>query len=161
MFLSMRYFPALCDASHNARVSTLDQNLDRQLDSLVSYGVDIRNIYKEKLSGKTKDRPELIKMIDELQPEDIVVVADITRIIRSTKDLLEIVEQIKEKGASIKSLKDSWLDTTSSNPYNEFLLTGVPAVFYENFTLSRKASFINTFKCGNIRYKPFYNTQNR
>ncbi|HEX9058893.1 MAG TPA: recombinase family protein [Clostridia bacterium] len=105
-----------------ARVSTLDQNLNRQLDSLISYGVDIRNIYKEKLSGKTKDRPELIKMIDELQPEDIVVVADITRISRSTKDLLEIVEQIKEKGASIKSLKDTWLDTTSNNPYNEFLL---------------------------------------
>ncbi len=93
------------------------------MDSLVSYGVDIRNIYKEKLSGKTKDRPELIKMINELQPEDIIVVADITRISRSTKDLLEIVEQIKEKGASIKSLKDAWLDTTNSNPYNEFLLT--------------------------------------
>jgi DNA invertase Pin-like site-specific DNA recombinase len=106
-----------------ARVSTLDQNLDRQLDSLVSYGVDMRNIYREKLSGKTKDRPELIQMINELQPEDIVVVADITRISRSTKDLLEIVEQIKEKGASIKSLKDTWLDTTDSNPYNEFLLT--------------------------------------
>lgn len=106
-----------------ARVSTLDQNLNRQLDSLVSYGVDMRNIYREKLSGKTKDRPELIQMINELQPEDIVVVADITRISRSTKDLLEIVEQIKEKGASIKSLKDTWLDTTNSNPYNEFLLT--------------------------------------
>ena len=106
-----------------ARVSTLDQNLDRQLDSLISFGADHRNIYKEKLSGRTKNRPEMIRMIEELQLGDIVVVADITRISRSTKDLLEIIEQIKEKGASIKSLKDTWLDTSSNNPYNEFLLT--------------------------------------
>jgi len=106
-----------------ARVSTIEQNLDRQLDSLKSFGVDIRNIYQEKLSGTTKNRPALVKMINELQESDIVVVSDITRISRSTKDLLEIIEQIKEKGASIKSLKDTWLDTTSSNPYNEFLLT--------------------------------------
>jgi len=106
-----------------ARVSTLDQNLDRQLDSLSSYGIDKRNIYKEKLSGNTKNRPELNRLLDELQVDDIIVVTDITRISRSTKDLLAILEQIKEKGSSIRSLKDTWLDTTKNNPYNEFLLT--------------------------------------
>lgn len=106
-----------------ARVSTFEQNLDRQLDSLTSFGVDIRNIYQEKLSGTTKNRPALTKMIDELQTNDIVVVSDITRISRSTKDLLDIMGQIKAKGASIRSLKDTWLDTSSNNPYNEFLLT--------------------------------------
>jgi DNA invertase Pin-like site-specific DNA recombinase len=106
-----------------ARVSTFEQNLDRQLDSLTSFGLDIRNIYQEKLSGTTKNRPALIKMIEELQPNDIVIVSDITRISRSTKDLLEIVGQIKVKGASIRSLKDTWLDTSINNPYNEFLLT--------------------------------------
>ncbi|NKF08899.1 recombinase family protein, partial [Clostridium gasigenes] len=54
---------------------------------------------------------------------DIVVVVDITRISRSSKDLLGLVDEIKEKGASIKSLKDTWLDTTNSNPYSTFLLT--------------------------------------
>lgn len=106
-----------------ARVSTFEQNLDRQLDSLISFGIDIRNIYQEKLSGTTKDRPALIKMMTELQSDDIVVVSDITRISRSTKDLLEIIGQVKAKGASIRSLKDVWLDTSSNNPYNEFLLT--------------------------------------
>lgn len=106
-----------------ARVSTFEQNLDRQLDSLISFGLDIRNIYQEKLSGTTKNRPELTKMVTELQPNDIVVVSDITRISRSTKDLLEIVGHIKAKGASIRSLKDTWLDTSCNNPYNEFLLT--------------------------------------
>ena len=106
-----------------ARVSTLDQNLDRQLDALKAYGIDGRLIYREKMTGTKRDRPELQRMLDELQPGDTVVVADLTRISRSTKDLLEIVDQIKQKKAFIKSIKDTWLDTSSENPYNDFLLT--------------------------------------
>lgn len=106
-----------------ARVSTEEQNLDRQLDALAKYGVDKRNIYKEKITGTKKDREQLNKMLDELQDEDIVIITDLTRISRSTKDLLEIIDKIKNKGASIKSIKDTWLDTTSDNPYNSFLLT--------------------------------------
>jgi len=106
-----------------ARVSTEEQNLDRQIDALVKYGVDNRNIYKEKITGTKMDREHLNKMLSELQAGDIVVIADLTRISRSTKDLLEIIEKIKDKGASIKSIKDTWLDTTSDNPYNSFLLT--------------------------------------
>ena len=106
-----------------ARVSTEEQNLDRQIDALVKYGVDKRNIYQEKITGTKRDREQLNKMISELQEDDIVIVADLTRVSRSTKDLLEIVDRIKSKGAAIKSLKDTWLDTTSDNPYNSFLLT--------------------------------------
>lgn len=106
-----------------ARVSTTEQNLDRQIDALVKAGVDVRNIYQEKITGTKKDRPELIKMLDMLRKDDVVIITDLTRISRSTKDLLDIVEKIKDKGASIKSLKDTWLDTTSDNPYNQFLLT--------------------------------------
>lgn len=106
-----------------ARVSTEEQSLDRQIDALVKYGVDERNIYKEKITGTKRDREQLIKMINELKINDTVIIADLTRISRSTKDLLEIVSNIKEKGASIKSIKDTWLDTTTDNPYNAFLLT--------------------------------------
>lgn len=106
-----------------ARVSTEQQNLDRQIDALITYGVDERMLYREKISGKERNRPELNRMISELKEGDVVIVPDLTRISRSTKDLLEIVEQIKEKGAYIKSIKDTWLDTTSDNPYNAFLLT--------------------------------------
>lgn len=106
-----------------ARVSTLDQNLDRQLDALVEYGVDKRNIYTDKITGTKKDRTGLKQMLNELQPKDVIVITDLTRISRSTPDLLSIIESIKAKGASIKSLKDTWLDTTSDNPYNDFLLT--------------------------------------
>lgn len=104
-----------------ARVSTEEQNLDRQIDAIKDYGVDL--IYSEKMTGTKADRPELLKMISELNQGDTVVIADLTRISRSTKDLLDIIDKIKAKGAYIKSLKDSWLDTTSNNPYNDFLLT--------------------------------------
>ena len=106
-----------------ARVSTEGQNLDRQIDMLVEYGVDERNIYKEKITGTKANRPQLNDMINGLKEKDIVVIADLTRVSRSTKDLLMIIDKIKSKGASIKSIKDTWLDTTSDNPYNDFLLT--------------------------------------
>lgn len=106
-----------------ARVSTIDQNLDRQIDALRAYGIDDRLIYREKISGTKRDRPELQRMLRELQQGDTVIVADLTRISRSTKDLLDIVDQIKQKQAFIKSIKDTWLDTSSENPYNSFLLT--------------------------------------
>ena len=54
-------------------------------------------------------------MIEELKPNDICVVAELTRLSRSTRDLFEIVELIQSKGADIKSLKESWLDTTTSH----------------------------------------------
>lgn len=106
-----------------ARVSTIDQNLDRQIDALRAYGIDDRLIYREKISGTKRDRPELQRMLRELQQGDTVIVADLTRISRSTKDLLDIVDQIKQKQAFIKSIKDTWLDTSGENPYNSFLLT--------------------------------------
>ena len=104
-----------------ARVSTDGQNLDRQIDALKAVGVDSRVLYQEKITGTKKDRPELQRMLKELNEGDVVIITDLTRISRSTKDLLDIIEKIKNKGASIRSLKDTWLDTTSNNPYNDFL----------------------------------------
>ena len=106
-----------------ARVSTPEQRLDRQVDQLTAAGVAKENIFQEKMTGTKRDRPELNRMLSSLKEGDTVIIADLTRVSRSTKDLLEIVDTIKDKGAYIKSLKDSWLDTTSDNPYNTFLLT--------------------------------------
>jgi len=97
-----------------ARVSTLDQNLDRQIDGLIDYGISKRNIYKEKITGTTKDRPQLIKMIEELEKDDIVIVFELSRLSRSTKDLFTLIDLIEKKGAQFKSLKESWLDTTTA-----------------------------------------------
>lgn len=101
------------------RVSTQNQKLDRQTDMLNEYGVE--RIFEEKVTGTKRERKELDKMIDMLRKGDVVIVADLTRLSRSTKDLFEIVEIINSKGAEIKSLKESWLDTTT--PQGKFLLT--------------------------------------
>lgn len=104
-----------------ARVSTEEQNLDRQIDSLVNAGVDKRNIYKEKITGTKSERPELNKMLDELQQGDTIIVSELTRLSRSTKDLFKLSEMIENKGANIKSLKESWIDTTT--PQGKLLFT--------------------------------------
>jgi len=102
-----------------ARVSTQDQNLDRQLDTLKEAGCD--KIYKEKITGSKKDRPELDKLLEDLRSGDTIIVSDLTRLSRSTKDLFNLVEQIEGKGAYIKSLKETWLDTTT--PQGKLMFT--------------------------------------
>ncbi|TCD53911.1 recombinase family protein [Alloscardovia theropitheci] len=111
-----------------ARVSTSDQNINRQIDLLAAAGVDTRNIYQEKITGTTRKRPELTRMLEELQPHDTVIIVELSRISRSTQDMLSIIEQIKTKGAFIKSLHDTWLDTTDENPMSAFLLTVMAAL---------------------------------
>ena len=80
-----------------ARVSTLEQNLDRQIDALVNAGVDPRMIYQEKITGTKLQRPELNRLLEDLQPGDVLIIPDLTRISRSTKDLLMLVDQIIER----------------------------------------------------------------
>ena len=89
-----------------------EQNLDKQIDILTQFNCD--RIYEEKISGMKKERPELTKMLDQLRIGDIVIIEDLTRLSRSVKDLFSIVEQIEEKGANIKSIKESWVDTTTA-----------------------------------------------
>lgn len=105
-----------------ARVSdAVTQSLDRQIDALTEYGVDERNIYQEKVTGSKRDRPELNKMISGLKPGDVCIVAELTRISRSSRDIFEIVGLIESKGADIKSLRESWLDTTT--PQGKLMFT--------------------------------------
>lgn len=108
-----------------ARVSTEEQNLSRQIERLEAAGCEI--IYQEKTTGAHTNRPELQRMPSELKPGDVVSVHELDRISRSTRDLLNLVDLITEKGASLKSLSESWLDTTNDNPY-EFLLTVMAGV---------------------------------
>jgi len=91
-----------------ARVSTLDQKLELQLDELKSFGCE--TIFKEKMSGKSKTRPELTKMVDQLRKGDVVVVWKLDRLGRSLKDLIELVSSFREKGVEFVSLKDG-IDT--------------------------------------------------
>ena len=94
-----------------ARCSTLDQNLDWQIDALMKEGCD--RIFQEKFTGTRKDRPELLRMLDMLREGDTVIICELTRLSRSVKDLFDLVERVEKAGANIKSLKEPWLDTTT------------------------------------------------
>lgn len=106
-----------------ARVSTEAQNLDRQLDALEKYGVDM--IYNEKMSGTKKNRPELTKLLDQITEGDTVVVESLSRLGRSTKDLIELTETFQSKGVNLVSLKES-IDTNS--PTGKLLFTLMSAI---------------------------------
>lgn len=103
------------------RVSTMEQKIDRQL---VAYPkADFQ--YIDRMSGKSKERPELQRLLSDLQVEDVVVVKFLDRLSRSTKDMLELVEVIKQKGAFLKIL-DMNVDTAT--PMGEFFLTVLAAI---------------------------------
>ncbi len=102
-----------------ARVSTTDQNLDLQLGVLKEAGC-VR-IFQEKISGAKRNRPELQRLIDQLRPDDIVLVWKLDRLARSTQNLLELADQIKNAEASFCSLSEPWADTAS--PSGKMIMT--------------------------------------
>ncbi|MCT4619076.1 MAG: recombinase family protein [Marinisporobacter sp.] len=102
-----------------ARVSTRDQCLNRQLDILKDYGCE--KIWQEKISGQEKLRPELENLLKYARQGDIIVVNSISRLARSLRDLLSIVDQLKEAKVDLVSLQEQWLDTTTAQ--GQLLLT--------------------------------------
>ncbi len=106
-----------------ARVSTMEQNLDRQLDNLKAQGCE--RIYEEKITGTKAHRPELDKMLDSLREGDTLVVDSFSRLSRSTKDLLEIVDRLTATGVNLISLKEQ-LDTTTAT--GKLMLTMLSAL---------------------------------
>ena len=85
-----------------ARVSTTDQNLDRQLEQLKK--ADCKKIFQEKISGKNTNRPQLQALLDFIREDDEVVVISMDRLGRNSRDISNIIEQIKQKGATINIL---------------------------------------------------------
>lgn len=83
-----------------ARVSTTDQNLDRQLDQLKH----VDRLFQEAVSGVSKDRPQLKAMLDYIREGDIVVVTELERLGRNNQELTEIMNQIQTKGATLEVL---------------------------------------------------------
>lgn len=106
-----------------ARVSTQDQNLDRQLDNLRAAGCE--RIFNEKMTGTRSDRPELKTMLLTLRSGDILVIDSFSRLSRSTKDLLDLVEKLGHMGVHLVSLKEN-LDTTTAT--GKLMLTMLSAL---------------------------------
>ncbi len=102
-----------------ARVSTKDQNLASQDARLRAAGCT--KIYAEKVSGARSDRPELAKLLKRLDRGDVLIVTQLDRLARSTRDLLNLLDAIGKAGADFKSLSDAWADTTT--PHGRLMLT--------------------------------------
>ena len=97
-----------------ARVSTMGQTLESQLQQLRGAGCSSRNIYREKVTGARADRRELDRMLGKLAPGDVVTVTRIDRLARSTFDLFTIVKEIVDAKAQFRSLAEPWADTGTS-----------------------------------------------
>ena len=102
------------------RVSTLEQNEARQRVALIEKGIDEENLYIDKQSGKDADRKQLKALLSFCRKGDVVITESISRIARNTRDLLNIVDQLKAKGVEFISLKEN-IDT--STPQGKFMLT--------------------------------------
>ena len=102
-----------------ARVSSLDQNLDRQIEALKNEGCE--KIYTEKITGANTNRPQLKLMFDDLKEGDTIIIKDLTRFSRSTRDLFDLLDLIKEKKCFLRSISDTWLNTSIDNPFNDLL----------------------------------------
>ncbi len=106
-----------------ARVSTENQNLERQIDALHQYGVD--ELYAEKMTGTKANRPELDKVRLRMREGDSVVVESLSRLGRSTRDLLILLDEFDKKGVQLISLKES-IDTAT--PTGKLLVTVLSAI---------------------------------
>lgn len=116
------------------RVSSNDQLLVRQEVLMEKLGVE--KLYYEKISGKNTDRPELKAMMEFVREGDAVIVESISRFARNTRDLLELIERLQEKGVEFISIKEA-IDTTT--PTGKFMLTVFAAVaeLEREYTLQR------------------------
>jgi DNA invertase Pin-like site-specific DNA recombinase len=93
------------------RVSTEEQNLARQEELMTRIGAD--KVFSEKVSGKDRNRPQLEAMLNYVREGDTVIVESISRLARSLKDFLNIMEELKEKNVKFESLKEN-IETTSA-----------------------------------------------
>src|SRR3954470_8568235 len=89
-----------------ARVSTDDQDLSLQIDSLTGLGIDQENIFTEKISGAKTDRPQLDACLAKLQQGDTLVVWRLDRLGRSMHHLVELIENLRNRGVGFRSVSD-------------------------------------------------------
>lgn len=125
------------------RVSTVDQNEERQLELLKNCSID--KTFIEKVSAKDTDRPKFQEMIDYVREGDTIYVTDFSRLSRSTRDLLNTIEYLMKKGVKVISLKEN-LD--SSSPQGRLMITMIGAInqFEREILLERQREGIEIAK---------------
>lgn len=131
------------------RVSTVEQNESRQLEALEKYHID--KWFTEKISGKDTHRPELQRMLEYVREGDTVYVHDFSRLARSTKDLLQLVEDLQLKGVHLVSNKEN-MDTSTATGKLMITMMAAIAEFERANLLERQREGIAIAK-SNGKYK--------
>lgn len=98
-----------------ARVSTVKQDLDRQIDALIAAGVASERIYLDKKSGSTVDRPGLRELVGYARDGDVIVVHTLDRLGRTVRDTLNLIHDLAERGIGVRNLADP-IKVNSSDP---------------------------------------------
>lgn len=105
------------------RVSTVEQNEERQIEALKKHNID--KWFIEKVSGKNTNRPELQKLLEYMREGDTIYIHDFSRLARNTVDLLKLVETIQNKGVTLISNKEA---VNTSTPNGKLMLTMIGAI---------------------------------
>lgn len=132
-----------------ARVSTSDQNLETQYNALREAGVPDSRIHQDKKSGRTLNRAGLRRVILSMRAGDTLVVWRFDRIARNTRDLLDLIKTLEDKGIGLKSLKED-LDTSTSGGRLMVTMLAAMAQFESDVNSERtKAGIENAKRKGN------------
>ena len=133
-----------------ARVSTDGQSLEAQHTALAAAGAE--RVYAEKQSGIKTDRAVLARCLRGLEAGDVLLVTKLDRLARSTRDLLNTLATVAERGASFKSLGDPWADTTT--PHGKLMITvlGGLAEFERHLILARTNEGRERAKARGVRF---------
>jgi DNA invertase Pin-like site-specific DNA recombinase len=133
-----------------ARVSTDGQSLASQDVELHAAGC--AKVYAEKISGARSDRPELARALKRLNPGDVLIVTRLDRLARSTRDLLNILDDIAKRGTGFKSLHDAWADTTSAHGRLMVTILAGLAEFERELILARTSDGRSRAKARGVRF---------
>ena len=133
-----------------ARVSTDGQSLESQLASLEAAGAE--KVFAEKISGASADRRALASAIKALSAGDVLLVTRLDRLARSTRDLLNVLDQVAKAGAGFRSIADPMIDTTS--PHGKLILAVLAALaeFKRSMILARTSEGRTRAKARGVRF---------
>lgn len=142
------------------RCSKEEQCSDRQTDALIKYGVPEKNIYQEKITGTLKNRPELDNLRKVLRNGDTLVIESLSRLGRSTKNLLELLDEFQNNGITLISLKEN---IDMNTPTGKLLITVLSAIaqFERDIIVQRTREGLSSARArGRKGGRPHVNKQN-
>lgn len=113
-----------------ARISTKEQNLDLQLNALLKYGIEEKNILKDVVSGAQSERKKLDTLLKKLRPGDTLVVWKLDRLARSLIHFNKVMNELNEREIKFKSITENFIDTTETSAHSKFI-TNMFAVLAE------------------------------